>query len=221
MLHFTFFSVIDLTDINETMNQYYKLLEETKISLTKNQLPKTDDKLFSPEEFQQWVKSVDIYNLDKEEAVNFAAADPIVTGFGDSRNRVGRELSRLFKYKNVNLPGELKNIGSCWDGSKVGKVKEVDSLYVMHGGPFSIKATESPGFYNVFIEVGSSKLEIKPRQLRKAFADVYDQIIFHTELPNCLRHGGYNSSSLRRHGEISAQTAYSGIRYNGPADLSF
>ncbi len=215
-----YFSVIDLTDIKKTMNQYYKLLEETKISLTKNQLPKTDAKLFSPEAFKQWVKSVDICNLDKEEAVNFAAAESIVTRFGDYRNRVGRELSQLFNYETINLPGELKNIGSCWDGSKVGKVNEVDSLYVMYDRPFIIKATESPEFYNAFIEVGSSQLEIKPRQLREAFADVYDQIIFDTELPNCLRHGGYNSSSPRRHREIPAQTGYSGIRYNGPAATS-
>ena len=160
---------------------------------------------------------MDIYNLEKE-AVNFPAAETIVTDFGKYRDNVGKELFQHFKYEDVNLPGELKNIGSCWDGSKVGKVNEVDSLYDMKDGPFIIKKTKRAGFYKVFIKTGSRELKVMPRKLREEFADTYSQLISQMDLPNSLRHGGYNSA--RRLRLRQGYAAYSGVRYNGPASTS-
>ncbi len=182
--------------------------------LTEQQSLSLYPKGYSSKKFKEWVDSVDIYNIEKE-AVNFAAADAIVTGFGDYRQKIGRELSQHFRYEDINLPGEMTNIGSCWDGSKVGKVNEVDSLYVMNSGPFIIKPTAKPGFYQVITQIESQEYEIKPRKLRNQFADKYSQLISKMGLPNCLSHGGYNSS--RWPGQMSA---FSDLRYNGPAATS-
>ncbi len=208
------------TDLEETKKQYYKSLEDAKLpSLQPLQPCKPYPKRYSSKKLKHWVESVDIYSLE-DEAVNFAVADTIVTGFRDYRNRVGRELSRQFKYEDVNLPAELNNIGSCWDGSKVGNMNEVDSLYIMSDGPFIIKPHSKPGFYNVFIKRGLRKLQMKPRKLRDEFADHYSQLILQMKLPDYLRHGGYNSSRKEGRGHRSAQSVYSGIRYNGPATTS-
>ena len=197
------------------MKLYYESLEGAKIpTLTKQQSPMPYPKRYSSKQFKTWVKSVDIMNIEAG-AVNFATADSIVTAFGDYRDKVGKELSQHFKYEAVNLPGEMKNIGSCWDGSKVGKVNEVDSLYVMKEGPFMIKPAMKLGFYQVAINIAGRECIITHRQLREQFANVYDRLISEMNLPDCLCHGGYNAS--RWPGERSA---YSGLRYNGPAATS-
>ncbi len=194
------------------MELYYKSLANAKISTPTEQ--KSSIKQYSLKEFQEWVEKVDILDLEKE-AINFAAADTIVTGFGDYRCEVGRNISREFKYEYVSLPGEMKNIGSCWDGSKVGKMNEVDSLYVMENGPFTIKPSKRPGSYHVIIKKRARECEVKPREFRDHFADQYSQTISQINLPDCLNHGGYNS--FRYPGQRSA---YSGLRYNGPAATS-
>ncbi len=188
------------------MELYYKSLADAKLT----ELGSSTEQ-YSSKDFEDWVESVDILSLD-DEAVNFPAADAIVTGFRHYCHTVGKKLSHRFKYKNVELPGELKNIGSCWDGSKVGKVNEIDSLYVMDDTcPFSIEPAAKRGFYKVFIQSGENKLEVKPRELREQFAELYDQLISQEKLTSRLSHGGYN---------FTEESAYSGIRYNGPASTS-
>ncbi len=195
------------------MELYYKTLGLAKISTLTEQESST--KQYSQKGFEEWVKSVDIYNLD-DQAINFPAAGTLVPGFRKFRENVGRLLSQKFKYKAVDLPGELKDIGSCVDGSKVGKMNEVDNLYVMDDRHFIIKPTEEAGIYKVAIQVGTNDVcEVKPRQLREQLADHYDQLVSQMKLPDCLNHGGYNS--LKWPGERSA---YSGLRYNGPASTS-
>ena len=196
------------------MDLYYKSLKGAKIStLTEQKLLEPYAKKYLARNFKKWVETVDILNLGKER-VNFVVADDIVTKFGEYRDEVGEELSRAFRY-DVNLPGEMKNIGSCWDGSKVGKVNEVDSLYVMNRGYFIIRPTKKSYVYDVLIKIGERECKVEPRHFREQFADQYNELISKMELPDCLRHGGYNS--VRWPGERSA---YSGLRYNGPAATS-
>ena len=176
---------------------------------------------YPEENFKHWVEKVNIWDLE-DKAVNFALAESIVTRFEKYHNTVVKELSKSFDFQGVNLPGQVRNIGSCVDGSKVGKVNEFDSLYVMNEGPFSIRASKKPGLYNVFVKHGASEIKIRPRPLRDCFAEFTSQLVSSLKLPNCLKHGGYNSSRQKKTAPRfhPGETAYSGLRYNGPAVTS-
>lgn len=71
---------------------------------------------------------MDVYELKKYRA-DFALGETAVTRFANYRQGVKEELLRYFFYFGIKLKGILENIGSC-DGSKVGKLNEIDNLYV-------------------------------------------------------------------------------------------
>ncbi len=138
------------------------------------------------------VRRLDVYTLDTRSA-NFAKHEEIVKDFSVYRRTVAQELSKTFRYDGVRVPGQLKDIGSCWDGSKVGEVNEMDSLYVMDHPDFLV--TESGnGCYRVYLGKDTAECEITPRKLRNQFTYIYNSLISETKLPTCLEHGGFNSS---------------------------
>ncbi len=156
--------------------------------------------------FQDWVKTLDIYDLKNYKA-DFYVDEKFVTKFTDYRNAVAEELPKYAKYKGIGLSGQIKNIGSCQDGSKVGKMNEADSLYVLNEDNFSIESRQGGG-YQIFLKQSNMKYEIKPRDIRNQFANGYAEVISKLPLPDCLKHAGYMSPD------------YSGLRYNGPAATS-
>ncbi len=136
--------------------------------------------------------------------------------FSEYRRQVEDELRKSFQYvhppySGVIIRGTLENIGSCHDGSKVGKMDEVDSFYVLDSDNIKVEPTDSIGVYRIsWQEVTdlpkiSTNFEIEARKMRNQFADACDKIISELTVPTCLRHGEYNSPH------------YSGLRYNGPA----
>ncbi len=148
---------------------------------------------------------MDIYDLEKHKA-NFWPDEEIVKAFGQYRRDVAAELGKCFKYDGIQLRGQLRNIGSCHDGSKVGRMNEADSLYVMDEENILIEETQTQGLYRIFWTNDlATNCEITPQCIRNQFADVCCKLVSVLPLPDCLRHGGYNSPD------------YSGLRYNGPA----
>ncbi len=123
------------------------------------------------------------------------------------RNTVAAKLPEHADYDGIKLSGQLKNIGSCQDGSKVGKMNEADSLYVVDEN-ITVESTTIDGAYRILGEQKHQNFEIKPRCMREQFATGYEEVISKVPLPDCLRHGGYKSPD------------YSGLRYNGPAATS-
>ena len=104
---------------------YYRAIEDAKLSDSTGNVSDNIKLPYSKNAFQNWVKRVDIYDLDKQKA-DFYVDDAIVTKFTDYRNTVAAELPNYAKYGGIKLSGQLKNIGSCQDGSKVGKMNEAD-----------------------------------------------------------------------------------------------
>ncbi len=145
--------------------------------------------------FLHSVRTLDVYTLDKGSA-NFAKHEDIVKDFSVYRRTVAQELSKNFRYDGVRLPGQLKDIGSCWDGSKVGEVNEMDSLYVMDHPDFLIRESGN-GCYRVYLGQDTAECEITPRKLRSQFTYIYNALISGTKLPACLEHGGFNSSGTK------------------------
>ncbi len=189
---------------------YYTATEEAKLSDVNpsdgSVLPYSSSSCYSKDEFQKWVKQIDIYDLEQRKA-NFYVDEAIVTKFTIYRNKVAAQLTKHAEYDGIKLSGQLKNIGSCQDGSKVGKMNEADSLYVLDED-IIVERTKKDGPYRIFWEQKTETIEIKPRCIREQFTNDYEKVLLKTPLPDCLRHAGYMSP------------AYSGLRYNGPAATS-
>ncbi len=193
-----------MEDLAEIEASYYRAITSAKVSditTTAELLP-----LYSKNTFQDWVKRLDIYDLDKDRA-DFFLDDAIVTTFTDYRNKVAAELSKNIEYDSIKLKGQLKNIGSCQDGTKVGKMNETDSLYVIDAD-IRVENIGKDNAFRIFSTHTKSCCEIKPRSMQKLFADAYADVISQLRLPDCLNHAGYQSPD------------YSGVRYNGPAATS-
>ncbi len=182
---------------------------------------------YPTEEFCRWARKIDIYTLG-EGTADFSKEqhEEIVTKFGEYRHIVTVRLSNEFAYNNVSLTGHLVDIGSCMDGSKVGAVNEMDSLYVIQGTNLILAQAEKQGTYHVFLEKGFAKIEIQPRRLRDELATKCNEVISQMKLPSCLEHGGYNISppsdlsAMCSEKSYLEKSGYSGVRYNGPAVTS-
>ncbi len=228
-----------MATLDEIKKLYYKATEEARLCEPNWTYP--GPPCYSTEDFSRWARKVDIYRLG-EGAADFALEkhEEIISAFGSYRHDVADKLSRLFRFYGVSLPGQLRDIGSCWDGSKVGAVNEMDSLYVLQGDNFTVLETDKEtGLYRVYLWKSSTRIEIEPRVLRDQFAQQLGELISEVELPHCLHHGGYNSArrfhpqhpisgSAGISGHSTAadlklgllHSGYSGVRYNGPAVTS-
>ncbi len=211
-------------ELEQIEKLYYKAIEDAKLDEPAGGDPGPPG--YSTEDFSRWARKVDIFRLS-EGAADFALKkhEEIVKEFGDYRRKVTHRLSKLFTFDGVALPGNVKDIGSCWDGSKVGAVNEMDSLYVMQGDAFTIQPlADKDGLHRVYLTKNSVRFEVEPRRIRDQFADQYSQIVSEVELPKCLQHGGYYSSRQSSGYQLSSNqypdSGYSGVRYNGPAVTS-
>ncbi len=199
-----------MADLDVEVERYYKAIEEAKITRADSEaIPEIVPVYQKQDDFERWVKTLDIYDLDKHIA-NFHLAEAIVTEFEDYRSQVAAELARCVKFNcdqtTIKLPGQTKNIGSCHDGSKIENMNEVDSLYVLDNE--NIVVEEHTEDFQIFWKDNSAKFEVKPRQLRNQLASAYADVISKLPLPDCMEHAGYRSPE------------YSGLRYNGPAATS-
>ncbi len=218
ILHVLSFAASKMTSLKEIEKLYYKAIQDAKLDEPAGGDPGPPG--YSTEDFSRWARKVDIFTLG-ENAANFSLRkhEEIVKHFGEYRRNLAEKLSKLFTCEGVSLPGQMRDIGSCWDGSKVGGVNEMDSLYVIHGDHFVIQE-HTRGGYQVFLKIGSSLLEIKPRAIRDQFTQKYSKLVSEMKLPDCLDHGGYNSSKINHGGHKNSKSSDSGVRYNGPAATS-
>ncbi len=209
-----------MTTLAEIEKLYYKAIEDAKLDEPTGR--HTGPPGYSTKDFSHWAGKVDIFTLG-EGTADFALKkhDEIVKQFGEYRKNLVEILSKLFNYDGVFLPGQLRDIGSCWDGSKVGAVNEMDSLYVIHRDHFLIqKHEDKQGVYRVFLKIDSTLLEIKPRVIRDKFTQKYSQLVSELDLPECLEHGGFKASRSYKDKCEDSKSRYSEIRYNGPAATS-
>ncbi len=205
--------------MKEIEKLYYRAMEDAKLDKPADGEPGPPG--YSIDEFSRWARKVDIFAL--EGAANFALKEheEIVKEFGEYRRTLAEKLSTLFTYDGCSFPGQLRDIGSCWDGSKVGTVNELDSLYVIQGGKFLIQGhVDKSLVYRVFLKTDSTLHEIKPRAIRDQFTQTYSELIAELKLPECLEHGGYKASIRYQYKCENPKSKYSDVRYNGPAVTS-
>ena len=188
---------------------YYKAIAAAKVDKLHEYDTEKGPLRYSRNAFLRWARQIDIYDLEKDKA-DFALTKEMEYEFGDYCCKVEDKLRKAFQYvqmpcSGVSIKGTLENIGSCHDGSKVEKMDEVDSFYVLESDNIKVEQAGGHGVYRIFWHDCSTKFELEARKMRNQFADTCDKIISELPLPPCLRHGGYNSPH------------HSGVRYNGPA----
>ncbi len=209
-----------MATLEEIEKLYYKAIEDVKLDGVRGAEPGPPG--YSTEDFSRWARKVDIFTLG-EGSADFALKhhEEIVREFGEYRRNLAERLSHEFQCDDVFLPGQLRDIGSCWDGSKVGAVNEMDSLYAMHGDKFIREEhINKRGLYHVYLRTDCTLHEIRPRDIREQFADKYSQLVSEMKLPDCLEHGGNKSSRHDQSTTPDSVGGYRGIRYNGPAATS-
>ncbi len=195
-----------MASLAEIEASYYREIEASTLSETAQSEVATSSEVVSMNAFKDWVKRLDIYDFEKEKA-DFYMDEEIVTSFTNYRKNVVAELPKCDEYDGIKHNGQLKNIGSCQDGSKVGKMNEANSLYVLDADT-SVENIGKEGVFKIILKTSIRNCEIKPRSMRKQFANGYAEVISKLPLPGCMEHAGYNSP------------AYSGLRYNGPSATS-
>ncbi len=207
-----------MTSLKEIEKLYYRAMQDARLDEPAGGDPGHPG--YSTEDFSRWARKVDIFTLG-EGAANFSLKkhEEIVKEFGKYRKNLTERLSKLFAFNGVSLPGQLRDIGSCWDGSKVGTVNEMDSLYVIHGDQFVIQEN-TLGKYQVFLKIDSTLHQIKPRALRDQFTEKYSQLVSEMTFPDCLKHGGYKGARSKQDSHGNLKRGYSDVRYNGPAVTS-
>ncbi len=196
------------TILAEIEQAYYKAINAVKVTGLDHSARIPASLQYPKDAFLSWARKLDIYDLEKHKA-DFTMDKETTVGFGEYRSEMEAKLRKSFRYVEhtyeVNIKGTFHNIGSCHDGSKVEKMDEVDSFYVLEGDNIVVEPIGTRGVYRVFWQSGPTQFEIQAHNMRNQFADVCDKIVSELPLPSCLRHAGYNSPQ------------HSGLRYNGPA----
>ena len=145
----------------------------------------------------QYVQAISISELE-EESANFAAGHQVRTSLIEYLRK------RTEQNGDFPLRGWIKKIGSSWDGSKVGQLDEVDTLFVLDLQQLSLVpvAEDTPGVSNILVAYKGG--EHNAQQLSEIFAGALVKVL-DSDPPNDMEHNGY------------AAPQFSGIRVSGPA----
>ncbi len=145
----------------------------------------------------EYAQSISIPELE-EERVNFAAGHKVRTTL------IEYIMERTVRNADFPLGGYIEKIGSSWDGSKVGKLDEVDTLFVLDPKHISVDsvAHDNPDICS-FPIVYDGK-EYSAQQLNEMFGCALLNAL-DSAPPNDMEHNGY------------AAPQFSGIRASGPA----
>ncbi len=150
------------------------------------------------------LRNIDFWSLDRYK-VNFAKDFMIAQSFQMYQKDLEKTLERKLTRHFPGCRGSLLRIGSCWDGSKIGRLNEMDFLFSMDIPELKIsKAQRIRGEYCV----STKGIDLLPRQFNVKFANCVEETILEIPLPCEVQHGGYASPD------------FSGVRFNGPASTA-
>ncbi len=176
------------------MEDYCKAIEEAKLSSK----PGTRGTRFYDEKsFCEFVnREVDIRDLSQFMA-DFSHGAEVAQALHTIRDVLQSGIQQKLGYN-----GSLFQIGSFYDGSKTGRLNEMDCLYVVSESDVVVqKVSRGNGHYRVYV----NDTEIKPTEINERLIDAMKEILSQTILPDGWTHGGYHSQE------------FSGVRCNGPA----
>ncbi len=144
--------------------------------------------------FRQYAEGISLSDLEEE-----------ITVFGDGhkvrQGIIDFIIQRTEQNDKFPLRGNITKIGSSWDGTKVGYLDEVDTLYVLNKDQVTIVPGEGD-LYN--FRVRWNGIEYSPSELNEQFEKAVDCAL-RTKPPENMQYNGYKAPH------------FSGIRVNGPA----
>ncbi len=137
--------------------------------------------------FNEVARTISLTELERNKT-QFASCDRL-------RKDILNQVITATRNDTFPFRGHVKKIGSCWDGSKIGHLDEVDTLFILDETEIQILQNG----------ITIQNEHFTASQFVKRFADSINKVLSNCELPSTLEHGGY------------AAPEYSGVRMNGPA----
>ncbi len=177
-----------------TMEDYCLAIGKAKL----RHKPGSREKRFYDEErFTAFVnRNLDMRDLNQHLG-DFAQSAGVAQALHTIRDGLQSGIARKLGYA-----GSLFQIGSFYDGSKTGRLNEMDCLYVVSESDVVVQQIGSGrGNFSVYVK----GTQVKPRAMNQKLIAAMRDTLAEMTLPDGWIHGGY------------ASQAFSGVRCNGPA----
>ncbi len=206
-----FFQKLLLLATMADYHDYCEAIQKAKLPAKPSGSGSRDRCFDDTESFQDFVKHVhsDMDPRDMHIA-DFTQGGEVASALHDIRSRLQSGLQQRLDYDGI-----LFQIGSFYDGSKTGRLNEMDCLYVVSKAGTKVQQHEQVSEIDIRVEqVCSGKAdvrvyvkdtEIKPREVNKKLIAAMEVILSEMTLPDGWTHGGY------------AAPNFSGTRCNGPS----
>ncbi len=185
----------DISGTQIGMEDYAEAIRETMLPSRPSAFSSRDSCFYDKEQFREFVNNdMDLRDMGRH-MTDFTHNSGLAQGLRQIRGVLQSKLQEKLGY------GSLLEIGSFYDGSKTGRLNEMDCLYVVSVPDVEVQHFPSGARqFRVYLK----GIEIKPRVLNKQLIAVMKETISEMTLPSGLTHGGY------------AFQDFSGVRCNGP-----
>ncbi len=180
------------------MENYCKAIEEAKLPAKPSKSGPRDGRFSDKNLFLEFVNSdIDLRDMSQNMA-DFTQSGDVAQALHAIRNSLQLGIQQRLTYA-----GSLHQIGSFYDGSKTGRLNEMDCLYVVSEADVMIRQAnpDTGGDFRVYVK----GTEIKPRAINERLLAAMQQVLSDMTLPDGWTHGGYRSPD------------FSGARCNGPS----
>ncbi len=177
---------------------YWKAIKEAKLPHTPTIPTATESHFYDETQFLEFVQNdMDIRDMDQHLA-DFSQSGDI----GPPLAEIRESLETGIRQSDFPCDGRLAQIGSFYDGSKTGRLNEMDCLYVVSEPSINIRPVDSDANqYRIWVK----GKEVKPRELNTSLITAMQRTLSRRVVPGDWRHGGY------------ASPEFSGVGCNGPA----
>ncbi len=177
-----------------TMEDYCKAIQEAKLS---SKPGPRGTRFYNEASFCEFInREIDMRDLRRHMA-DFSEG----AGMAQTMHTIRSGVQSVIPQK-LGYGGNLSQIGSFYDGSKTGRLNEMDCLYVVNESDVVVRQIRSGGGY---FEVFVKGIEVKPREINQKLIAAMKDTLSEMSLPDGWIHGGY------------ASREFSGVRCNGPA----
>ncbi len=174
------------------MEDYCHAIEDAKLP---SKLASREKRFCDEEHFIEFVnKDLDMRDLSQHMA-DFSQGAGVAQALHAIRDGLQSGMPQKLGYG-----GNLFQIGSFYDGSKTGRLNEMDCLYVVSELDVTVQQISSNHF-----RVHMNGNDVKPREINQKLIVAMKETLSEMSLPDGWTHGGYCSQE------------FSGVRCNGPA----
>ncbi len=177
------------------MESYCNAIEAAKLSTKASGCATIGSSFCDETLFREFVKSdIDLRDISSYMA-DFSQSSDVAQALHGIRGALQSGFQQRLAYV-----GTLAQVGSFYDGSKTGRLNEMDCLYIVNDSDVVVQQV-CKGHFSVCV----NGIAVKPRELNKNLIAAMRETLSEMALPDGWTHGGYASPD------------YCGVRCNGPA----